>query len=137
MEGNHSRNQNNSRPIEHRPAELFTLPLVISFLRSSIVWRISVLIASAAITASTKPAAAAERTSIKDIDASRSRWETLRSQPAKAADNKTCRADAAYFSESVMLRQAVARCACGERNLAVLNSEINVFNDLLATKCGG
>jgi hypothetical protein len=101
------------------------------------VWRISVLIASAAITASTKPAAAAERTSIKDIDASRSRWETLRSQPAKAADNKTCRADAAYFSESVMLRQAVARCACGERNLAVLNSEINVFNDLLATKCGG
>jgi hypothetical protein len=127
MEGNHSRNQNNSRPIEHKPAELFTLLLAISFLRSSIVWRIAVLIASAAITAFTKPAAAAECTSIKDIDTSRSRWEMLRSQPAKAADNKTCRAGAA----------AVARCAGGERNLAVLDSEINAFNNLLATKCGG
>jgi hypothetical protein len=38
--------------------------------------------------------------------------------------------------ESVTLRQAAARCVDGERNLAVLDSEINAFNDLLATKCG-
>ena len=100
--------------------------------------RIAVLIASAAINASTIPAVAAECTSIKDIDASRSRWEMLRSQPAKAADKeKTCRAYAASFYESVTLRQAAAGCADGGRNLAVLDSEINAFNDLLATRCGG
>jgi hypothetical protein len=37
----------------------------------------------------------------------------------------------------VTLRQAAARCADGERDLAVLDTEINAFNDLLATKCGG
>ena len=100
--------------------------------------RIAVLVASAAINASTIPAVAAECTSIKDIDASRSRWELLRSQPAKAADKeKICRAYAASFYESVTLRQAAARCADGERNLVVLDSEINAFNALLATKCGG
>ena len=100
--------------------------------------RILVLIASAAINASTVPVVAAECTSIKDIDASRSRWELVRSQPAKTADKETtCRAYAASFYESVTLRDAVARCAAGARNLAVLDSVINAFNDLLATKCGG
>ncbi|MEH2543638.1 hypothetical protein V1283_000283 [Bradyrhizobium sp. AZCC 2262] len=100
--------------------------------------RIAVLIASAAINASAIPAVAAECTSIKDIDASRSRWEMVRSQPAKAAVKEdTCRAYAASFYESVTLRDAAARCAVDARNLAVLDSEINAFNDLLATKCGG
>ena len=100
--------------------------------------RFAVLIASAAINASTIPAVGAECTSIKDIDASRSRWEMVRSLPAIAADNeKTCRAYATSFYESVTLRQTAARCADGERNLAALDSEINAFNELLATKCGG
>ena len=98
--------------------------------------RIFVFIASAAINASTIPAVAAECASIKDIDASRSRWELLRSQPDKAADReRACSAFAASFYESVTLRQAVANC--GGRNLAALDFEINAFNDLLATKCGG
>jgi hypothetical protein len=100
--------------------------------------RILVLVAFAAINASAVPAVAAECTSIKDIDASRSRWETLCSQPAKEVDkDKTCRAYAASFYESVTLRQAAAACAPGERNIVALDSEINVFNELLATKCGG
>jgi hypothetical protein len=95
-----------------------------------------VLIASAAICASTIPAIASECTSNKDIAASRTRWATLRSQPANAADKeKTCRAYAASFYQSVTLRQTAARCVDGERNLAVLDSEINAFNDLLAAKC--
>jgi hypothetical protein len=98
--------------------------------------RITVLIASAAINASVIPAVASECMSNKDIDASRTRWATIRSQPANAADRqKTCRAYAASFYESVTLRQAAARCVDGERNLTVL-VEINAFNDLLATKCG-
>jgi hypothetical protein len=99
--------------------------------------RIIVLIASFAISASTIPTVASECRSNKDINASRTRWATLRSQRASAADNaKTCRAYAASFYESVMLRQAAAKCVDGERNLAVLDSEINTFNDLLAAKCG-
>jgi hypothetical protein len=99
--------------------------------------RTFVLIASAVINASPIPAVAAECTSNKNIDATRTRWATLRSQPANAADSeKTCRAYAASFYESVTLRQAAAGCVDRERNLAVLDSEINAFNDLLAKKCG-
>jgi hypothetical protein len=90
--------------------------------------RTFVLIASAVINASPIPAVAAECTSNKNIDATRTRWATLRSQPANAADT---------FYESVTLRQAAAGCVDRERNLAVLDSEINAFNDLLAKKCGG
>jgi hypothetical protein len=98
--------------------------------------RIILLIASAAINASTIPALAAECPN-KDIDASRTRWATLRSQPANVAGSeKTCRAYAASFYESVTLRQAAAGCVDRERNLAMLDSEINAFNDLLAKKCG-
>jgi hypothetical protein len=99
--------------------------------------RITVLIASVAINAFTIPTVASECTSNKDIDASRSRWATLRSQPARAADNvRTCRAYAASFYESVTLRQAAEGCVDHKRSLAALDSEIKAFNDLLATKCG-
>ena len=96
--------------------------------------RIAVLIVSAAINASTIPAVAAEHTSNKDIDAARA--VTVQSRPVNAADNeKTCRAYAASFYESVVLRQAAAGRVDGERGLAALDSVINAFNDLLATKC--
>ena len=96
--------------------------------------RIAVLIAAAAIYASTIPAVAAEHTSNKDIDAARA--VTVQSRPVNAADNeKTCRAYAASFYESVVLRQAAAGRVDGERVLAALDSVINAFNDLLATKC--
>ena len=99
--------------------------------------RILVLIACAAINASTIPSVAAECTSNKEVDASRTRWAMLRSQPVRAADkDKSCRAYAASFYESVALRQAAAKCVDGELTLAVLDSEIDAFNDLLATKCG-
>ena len=97
--------------------------------------RIIVLIAPIAIIASI-PAVAAECTN-RDINATRTRSATVRSQPANAADNeKACRAYAASFYESVTLRQVAARYADGGRTLALLDSVINAFNDLLATKCG-
>ena len=99
--------------------------------------RIAVLIASAAINASTIPAVAAEFTSNKDIDASRVRREMIHSQPANAADNeKTCRAYAASFYESVVLRQAAAGRGDGAWVLTALDSVINAFKDLFGTKCG-
>jgi hypothetical protein len=100
--------------------------------------RIAVLIASAAINASTIPAVAAECTSNKDIDASCTHWVTVQSQPANAAEKeKSCRAYAASFYQSVMLRQVATQHVDGARVLAALDSVINAFNDLLATKCGG
>jgi hypothetical protein len=93
-----------------------------------------VLIASAAINASTIPTVASESASNKDIDASRTRQATLRSQSANAADNTRLVASTPSFCESVTQRQAAATCVDGERNLAVLDTEI--FNGLLATKCG-
>ena len=99
--------------------------------------RIAVLIASAAINASTIPAVAAEFTSNKDIDASRVRREIVHSQPANAADNeKTCRAYAASFYESAMQQQAAAGRVDDARVLIAVDSVISAFNDLLATKCG-
>jgi hypothetical protein len=99
--------------------------------------RIAVLIASAAINASTIPAIAAECTSNKDIDASCTRSATVLGQPANAADKeKTCRAYAASFYESVMLPQVAAKRVDGARVLVALDSVIDAFNDLLATKCG-
>lgn len=93
---------------------------------------------SAVINASTISAVASECMSRRDIDASRARWAPLLSQTANVIDKeKTCRAYATSFYESVTLRQAAARCADGERNLALIDSEINAFNDLISTKCGG
>jgi hypothetical protein len=37
----------------------------------------------------------------------------------------------------VTLRRAAAKFIGGERTLATIDSVINAFNDLLATKCGG
>jgi hypothetical protein len=103
-----------------------------------IMRRIAALIASAALNTIVIPAVASECESIKDINASRLRWEMVRSRPAKATDSeKICRAYAASFYESVSLRLAAARCVGSERNLTALDSEINAFNDLLAKKCGG
>ena len=98
--------------------------------------RITVLIASALINASTIPGLAAESTSNKDVDPALPVSAILHGKPANAADNeKTCRAYAASFYRSVMLRQAAADRADGAWLLALLDSVINAFNDLLATKC--
>src|SRR3954451_24100920 len=97
--------------------------------------RIAVLIASALISASTITGAAAKSTLNEDVN--RAVSATVHSKPANAADNeKTCRAYAASFYESVMLRQAAAGRVHGAWLLTVLDSAFNGFNDLFATKCG-
>jgi hypothetical protein len=98
--------------------------------------RIIVLIASALINASTIPGLAAESTLNKDVSPAVAVSATVQSKPANAADNeKTCRAYAASFHESVMLRQAAASRVDGAGVLTALDFVVNAFNDLLATKC--
>ena len=99
--------------------------------------RITVLAASALINASTIPGLAAESTLHKDVSPAHAVWATVHGKPANPADNeKTCRAYAASFYESVMLQQAAAGHVDGAWVLAALHSVVNGFNDLFATKCG-
>ena len=96
--------------------------------------KITVLIVSALINASTIPGLAAESTSNKDVSAARAVSATVHSKPANAADDeKTCRAYAASFYKSVTLRQAAADRVDGAWLLTALDFVINAFNDLLAT----
>ncbi|MBR0716500.1 hypothetical protein [Bradyrhizobium liaoningense] len=98
---------------------------------------IAVLIASALINASTIPGFAAESTLDKDVDAARAVSATVQSKSDNAADNgETCRAYAASFYKSEMLRQAAVGRIDGARMFIALDSVINAFRDLLATKCG-
>jgi len=102
--------------------------------------RVTALIVSGLINISTFPALASDCTPASEISVSRSRWATVRSQPPKASDkDANCRAYAASFYESVTLRQLAAKCphdADSDRRLAALDSEVDAFNELLATKCG-
>ena len=99
--------------------------------------RFAILLVSATINASTVPAAASQCASPTAIAAIRTHWAAVRSQLNKATDNEAaCRAYAASFYESVTTRQAAAGCT-GDADITVLDSEINAFNDLLATRCGG
>ncbi|WGS19940.1 MULTISPECIES: hypothetical protein [unclassified Bradyrhizobium] len=96
--------------------------------------RITILIASALINASTIPGLATESGLNKDANAARAVSATVHSKPDSAADNeKTCRALAAH--ESVMRRDAAGRVD-GARVLTALDSVIDAFKGLLATKCG-
>jgi hypothetical protein len=99
--------------------------------------RITVLVASVLINASTIPGLAAESTSNKDVDPTLPVSATLRGKPANTADSeKTCLAYAASFHESMMLRRAAAGRVDGARVSTALDFVINAFNDLMATKCG-
>jgi hypothetical protein len=99
------------------------------------VKRIAVLIASAAINVSTISAVTAECTSNKEFCARRA---AVQGEQADAVSKeKTCRAYAASFYESVTLQQMAAQRVDGAQGLAALDSVVNAVNDLFATKCGG
>ena len=99
--------------------------------------RLAILLTSATINASTIPAAASQCASPTAIAATRTHWAAVRIQFSNATDHEAvCRAYAASFYESVTTRQAAAGCT-GYSDITALDSEINAFNELLATRCGG
>jgi hypothetical protein len=99
--------------------------------------RLAILLTSATINASTIPAAASQCASPTAIASIRTHWAAVRSQLNKATDHEAaCRVYAASFYESVTTRQAAAGCT-GGADITALDSEINAFNELLATRCGG
>jgi hypothetical protein len=103
--------------------------------------RFAAVLISVTMNASTIPALAAECASSADIAASHERWTAIRSQRFGTKDvEAACRAYAASFYDSVRIRQAASTCVANaerQRRLAVLDSEIDAFNDLLAARCSG
>ncbi|WP_439407370.1 hypothetical protein ACNJX9_39075 [Bradyrhizobium sp. DASA03076] len=98
--------------------------------------RVTVLVASALINASTIPGLATP-TPNKDVFVARAVSASVQSKLDKAADNeKACRAYAASSYESAVLRQIAAGRVDGARMLTAVESVINAFKDVFATKCG-
>ena len=103
--------------------------------------RLFILLSLATINASTIPVAASQCASPAAIAVTRTHWAAIRNQFTSATDHEAaCRAYAASFYDSVTTRQAASGCILDpghDQEIATLDSEINAFNDLLATRCGG
>jgi hypothetical protein len=99
--------------------------------------RLAILLTLATINASTISVAASQCVSPPEIAATRTHWAAVRSQFSHASDHQAaCRAYAASFYESVTTRQAATGCTAAA-DITALDFEVNAFNELLATKCGG
>ncbi|MGY3492767.1 hypothetical protein [Bradyrhizobium sp. USDA 4502] len=98
--------------------------------------RVTVLIVSALINASTIPGLAAESTLNKNVHGARAVSATVHNKPDNATDNeKTCRTYAASSYETVMRQQVAAGRVDGARVLTAIDSVIDAFKHLSATKC--
>ncbi|WFU46034.1 hypothetical protein QA640_45535 (plasmid) [Bradyrhizobium sp. CB82] len=98
--------------------------------------RNSIMIASVAVIVLSIPARASECTSASEIAASHIRSATILSQPTKPAHNeRICRAYATS-NQLVTTRQNTASCIRSndrQRDLALLDAEIEALNDALAS----
>jgi hypothetical protein len=74
-----------------------------------------------------------------ELTAARARWAAVRQSRTDDSD-KSCRAYGSYFYEAVLTRQTASLCEDGvnrQRNLEMLDAEIDAFNDLIAKQCIG
>jgi hypothetical protein len=76
-----------------------------------------------------------------DLVGTRLRWEAVRkSRMDPAKPELSCRSYGTNFVEAVTARQVASACRSGielQRTLELLDSEINAFNELIATRCSG
>jgi hypothetical protein len=86
------------------------------------------------------PAAAADASfcgQASELTAARARWAAVRKSSTDDTGN-SCRAYGNYFYEAVVTRQTASLCedsANRQRNLEMLDAEIDAFNDLIAKQC--
>jgi hypothetical protein len=76
-----------------------------------------------------------------ELAAAQTRWAAARQSRPDAADtDKTCRAYGNHFYEAVVARQTASLCEDSgnrQRNLDLLDAEIDAFNSLIANRCMG
>ena len=89
-------------------------------------------------------AAAAEKSDcsqLRDLSAAGPRWAAVRkSRVDPNHSEESCRFYGSNFFEAVTTRQAASFCRDGvdrQRTLELLDTEIEAFNDLIATQCAG
>jgi hypothetical protein len=91
------------------------------------------------------PATAADASSCSqasELTAARARWAAVRQSRTDAADGDKmiCRTYGNHFYEAVVTRQATSLCedsANRQRNLEMLDAEIDALNNLIAKQCIG
>jgi hypothetical protein len=78
-------------------------------------------------------------TQVSNLSTARVRWAAVRKNHLDLARNEgNCRSYGTNFFEAVSARQAASFCKDGldrERILELLDTEIEAFNDLIATQC--
>lgn len=78
---------------------------------------------------------------LPDLSAVRLRWAAVRKSPVDPGHSEqSCRSYRSNFFEAVTTRQAASFCRDGtdrSRTLDLLDTEIEAFNDLIATQCSG
>jgi hypothetical protein len=78
---------------------------------------------------------------LPDLSAVRLRWAAVRKSPVDPGHSEqSCRSYRSNFFEAVTTRQTASFCRDGtdrSRTLDLLDTEIEAFNDLIATQCSG
>jgi hypothetical protein len=78
---------------------------------------------------------------LSDLSAARLRWAAVRqSRVDPGHSDDSCRSYRSNFYEAVTTRQAASICRDGtdrRQTLDLLDADIEAFNDLIATQCGG
>jgi hypothetical protein len=78
---------------------------------------------------------------VADLAAARVRWAAARQGRVDSAEaERKCRAYRIHFYDAVTARQAASICENSinrQRELALLDGEIDAFNKLIAAQCGG
>jgi hypothetical protein len=78
---------------------------------------------------------------VSDVSAARLRWERVRQNSGNPAQHEeSCRAYSTLFLEAVKTRQVASICEEGpgrQRDLDMLDAEIDAFNNLIAAQCRG
>jgi len=109
--------------------------------RSSMMMRIVLFAIVVLINPATAAAADPSRCGQpSELTAARMRWAAARRTAIDAVSNeKRCRSYGIHFYEAVAAREVAFMCrnrTDRQRTLDVLDSEIDAFNDLIATRCG-
>jgi hypothetical protein len=75
-----------------------------------------------------------------EIAAARVRWTTVRQHVGNSPTAESCRAYSHVFLEAVKTRYVASTCEDGadrQRDLALLDADIDAFNNLIAAHCSG
>ncbi len=102
---------------------------------------IIIAVALLIVPAITAGAGTAGCSQLPDLSATRLRWAGVRkSRVDPDRSEESCRSYRSNFFEAVTTRQAASVCRDGAdrvRTLELLDTEIEAFNDLIATQCSG